>query len=131
MELPLPSSAAAPWLAPALWLVARGTVLLALAALAALALRRGSAAARHMVWALALAAMLALPAASLLIPEFELSFVRLVAVDGPAAAVVSGAAGGYAGMDWSTVVLAVWAVGLCVWVAYLAAIGYLAIRFLA
>ena len=27
--------------------------------------------------------------------------------------------------------LAVWAVGLCVWVVYLAAIGYLAIRFLA
>ena len=29
------------------------------------------------------------------------------------------------------ILLAVWAVGLCVWVAYLAAIGYLAIRFLA
>lgn len=111
MELPLPSSAAAPWLAPALWLVARGTVLLALAALVALALRRGSAAARHMVWALALAAMLALPAASLLIPPFELSFVRLVAVDGPAAGAVPGTAGGPGGTDWSTVVLAVWAAG--------------------
>jgi beta-lactamase regulating signal transducer with metallopeptidase domain len=110
MDLPLPASAAAPWLAPALWLVARGTVLLALAALAALALRRGSAAARHMVWALALGAMLALPAASLLIPQWELSFVHLVAVDGAAGGVVQGNAG-RGGMDWSTLVLLVWLAG--------------------
>jgi beta-lactamase regulating signal transducer with metallopeptidase domain len=110
MDLPLPASAAAPWLAPALWLVARGTVLLALAALAALALRRGSAAARHMVWALALGAMLALPAASLLIPHWELSFVHLVAVDGAAGGAVQGSAV-RGGMDWSTVVLLAWLAG--------------------
>ncbi|HEY0019987.1 MAG TPA: M56 family metallopeptidase [Longimicrobium sp.] len=114
MDLPLPSSVAAPWLAPALWLVARGTVLLGAAALAALALRRGSAAARHMVWALALAAMLALPAASLLIPRWELSFVRLVAVDAPAGAAAAAAAGAGGGVDWSTLVLAVWLAGAAV-----------------
>lgn len=110
MDLPLPASAAAPWLAPALWLVVRGTVLLALAALAALALRRASAAARHLAWALALGTMLALPAASLLIPHWELSFVHLVPVDGAARAPAAGG-GGRAGMDWSTVVLVVWMAG--------------------
>lgn len=112
MDLPLPSSAAAPWLAPALWLVARGTLLLVIAVFAAAALRRGSPAARHMVWALALGAMLALPAASLLIPEWELSFVHVVSVDGPSgAAAAQAAATGPAGMPWSTLVLLVWAAG--------------------
>jgi beta-lactamase regulating signal transducer with metallopeptidase domain len=111
MDLPLPSSVAAPWLAPALWLVARGTLLLVIAALVALALRRGSPAARHMVWALALGAMLALPAASLLIPEWELSFVRVVPVDGPAGAAAQAAGTGPAGIPWSTLVLLVWSAG--------------------
>lgn len=115
MDLPLPSSAAAPWLAPALWLVTRGTLLLVIAALVALALRRGSPAARHMVWALALGAMLALPAASLLIPEWELSFVRVVSLDGPAAALTSrAAAAGPAGVPWSTLVLLAWTAGASV-----------------
>ncbi|MBW3571405.1 MAG: HEAT repeat domain-containing protein [Gemmatimonadetes bacterium] len=112
MDLPLPSSAAAPWLAPALWLVARGTLLLVAAAFAALALRRGSPAARHMVWVLALGAMLDLPAASLLTPEWELSFVRVVSLDGPAgAAAAGGAAGGPGAIAWSTLVLMAWAAG--------------------
>jgi beta-lactamase regulating signal transducer with metallopeptidase domain len=111
MDLPLPSSAAAPWLAPALWLVARGTLLLAAAALAAFALRRGSPAARHMVWALALGAMLALPAASLLIPEWELPFVHIVSLDGAPSAAARGAGAGPAGMSWSTLVLLAWMAG--------------------
>jgi beta-lactamase regulating signal transducer with metallopeptidase domain len=112
MDLPLPSSAAAPWLAPALWLVARGTLLLLVAALLAVALRRGSPAARHLVWALALGAMLALPAASLLIPEWELSFVHVVSLDGPAGAAAARVAStGPAGIPWSTLVLLAWAAG--------------------
>ncbi|HEX2076527.1 MAG TPA: M56 family metallopeptidase [Longimicrobium sp.] len=110
MDVSLPSSAAAPWLASAVWLVARGTLLLAAAALAALALRRGSAASRHLVWGLALAAMLALPAASLLMPRWEMPFVHL-----PAAAPSAGAAGDAAsaggGLPWSTIVLLAWAAG--------------------
>lgn len=113
MELSLPAHAAAPWLAPALWLVARGTVLLALAALAVLALWRASAATRHLVWALALAGMLALPALSLAAPRWELPWVHVAALGTP----VAGAAvpaGGEREFPWGMVVLAVWALGAAV-----------------
>lgn len=112
MDVSLPAHAAAPWLAPALWLVARGTVLLALAALAVLALRRASAATRHLPWALALAGMLALPALTLAAPRWELPWVHVVALGAPPpAAGPWGAGDGDAGSPWGTVVLAVWAVG--------------------
>ncbi|HEX6913399.1 MAG TPA: M56 family metallopeptidase, partial [Longimicrobium sp.] len=109
MDLSLPAHAAAPWLAPALWLVARATVLLALAALAVLALRRAPAAVRHMAWAMAMAGMLALPALSLAAPRWELPWVHVAALQ----AVVpgAGAAPGEAGVPWGMVVLAVWAAG--------------------
>lgn len=112
MDVSLPAHAAAPWLAPALWLVARGTVLLVLAAVAALALRRASAATRHMVWALALAGMLALPALTLAAPRWELPWVHVVSLDAPVLAGWAGAAApGDAGMSWGTMVLIAWAVG--------------------
>lgn len=112
MDVSLPAHAAAPWLAPALWLVARGSVLLVLAALAALALRRASAATRHMAWALALSGMLVLPALSLAAPRWELPWVHVVALDAPALLAATGLpADGDAGMPWGTVVLALWAVG--------------------
>lgn len=110
MELPLPASAAAPWLAPALWLAARATLVLLLAGIAAFALRRASAAARHLVWALALGSLLVLPAATLLVPDWELPFVRLVSVEG-AAGPTSAPGGGAAGAGWGTIVLAAWAAG--------------------
>jgi beta-lactamase regulating signal transducer with metallopeptidase domain len=109
VDLSLPATAAAPWLAPALWLVARGTVLLVLAALAALALRRASAAARHVAWALALSGMLLLPVLTLAAPRWELPWVRVVSLDGPA--VLGAAPGGEAGIGWGAVVLAAWAAG--------------------
>src|SRR5947209_16772288 len=49
----------------------KGTVLLALAAVAALLLRRDSAATRHLVWLLAIGALLAAPALSLLLPQWR------------------------------------------------------------
>jgi beta-lactamase regulating signal transducer with metallopeptidase domain len=110
MDVTLPALSDAPWLAPALWLVARGTVLLALAALAALALRRASAAARHLAWALALGGMLALPALTLAAPRWELPWVRLAAVDAAPAVFRAGAAAG-AQVPWGTVVLALWLAG--------------------
>jgi beta-lactamase regulating signal transducer with metallopeptidase domain len=112
VDVSLPAHAAAPWLAPALWLVLRGTVLLALAALAALALRRASAATRHLAWALALSGMLALPALTLAAPRWELPWLHVVPLDAPAF-IDAAAVGepGDAGIPWGTVVLAVWAVG--------------------
>src|SRR5262245_54823383 len=50
----------------------KGTALLAVAGLLALALRRASAATRHLLWALALAGLLALPVLSLLLPRWQL-----------------------------------------------------------
>lgn len=112
MDVLLPAHAAAPWLAPALWLVARGSVLLVLAAVAALALRRASAATRHMAWALALSGMLVLPALTLAAPRWELPWVRVVALDAPALLAATGLpAEADAGISWGTIVLVVWAVG--------------------
>ncbi|HEX6039090.1 M56 family metallopeptidase [Longimicrobium sp.] len=111
MDLSLPAHAAAPWLAPALWLVARGTVLLVLAAVAVLALRRASAAARHMAWALALTGMLALPVLSLAAPRWELPWVHVVSMGAPAFASGDAPLGAGRGTPWGAVVLAAWAVG--------------------
>src|SRR5437867_3852927 len=49
----------------------KGTVLLMLAAIAAIILRRDSAATRHLVWLLALVAMLAVPVLSAMLPEWR------------------------------------------------------------
>jgi beta-lactamase regulating signal transducer with metallopeptidase domain len=112
VDVSLPAHAAAPWLAPALWLVARGTVLLVLAAVAALALRRASAATRHLVWALALVGMLALPALTLAAPRWELPWLHVAPLQVPAFIAGAGAPlQGDAGTPWGTMVLAAWAVG--------------------
>ncbi len=49
----------------------KGTVLLALAAVAALILRRDSAATRHLVWLLAIVAMLVVPVLSAMLPQWR------------------------------------------------------------
>jgi beta-lactamase regulating signal transducer with metallopeptidase domain/uncharacterized membrane protein len=49
----------------------KGTALLVVAAIAALALRRDSAATRHLVWLLAMAAMLAVPVLSAMLPRWR------------------------------------------------------------
>ena len=55
---------------------AKATILLALAWLAARLWRRGSAAARHQVWAMALCGLIALPAVSWLAPGWRLPVLR-------------------------------------------------------
>lgn len=49
----------------------KGTALLMLAAAAAIFLRRGSAAARHLVWTLAMVEMLAVPVLSVMLPQWR------------------------------------------------------------
>src|SRR5437763_8461247 len=49
----------------------KGTVLLVLAAVAAVILRRDSAATRHLVWLLAMAALLVVPALSAMLPRWR------------------------------------------------------------
>ena len=50
----------------------KGMILLALAGLVVLAIRRASASARHLVWTLALAGLLLSPAVSLVMPMWQL-----------------------------------------------------------
>lgn len=50
---------------------AKGTVLLGLAAIAAVGLRRDSAATRHLVWLFAMVALLVVPAMSVMLPEWR------------------------------------------------------------
>src|SRR5215212_8362134 len=49
----------------------KGTALLVLAAIAAVILRRDSAATRHLVWLLAISAMLAVPVLSAVLPQWR------------------------------------------------------------
>ncbi|HEV3049653.1 MAG TPA: M56 family metallopeptidase, partial [Longimicrobium sp.] len=53
-------------------LALKGTVVLAAAALATLALRRASAAARHLVWTLAFGGLLALPVLGVAVPRWQI-----------------------------------------------------------
>ena len=81
----------------------KSTVVLAVAALAALALRRRSAAARHLVWTAAVAALVALPPSAWMLPALRLpagqggpmAVFRVVVngVAGPAVGSMGGSAG--------------------------------------
>ena len=73
--------AAAAWtpaLASAALVVAKSTLLLCTAALAAHVLRRGSAAARHLVWCLALGGATALPLLALVVPGWKPAFLAVL-----------------------------------------------------
>src|SRR5260370_42003658 len=86
----------------------KGTFILIAAGLLSMALRRASAGARHLVWALAFAALLLLPVLSLAVPRWTVtapqSAVRLAA---PAQAVTVSKAVP-AGVDW---IVLIWAIG--------------------
>ncbi|HRI53875.1 MAG TPA: hypothetical protein PLW65_27235, partial [Pseudomonadota bacterium] len=55
----------------------QGTVILALAAVATLLLRRAAAALRHLVWGLAVSGLLAAPVLSALLPRWEVPLASL------------------------------------------------------
>ena len=68
---------------PALWLIAKATAVLALAAIVqAVIHRRGSAALRHLVWTLAIVGVLLLPILSIALPEWTV--VTRTATNNPA-----------------------------------------------
>ena len=75
----------AAWL-PALDVMLKATLVLAVASVATLALGRASAAMRHMVWTLAIISALLLPALSIALPRWQLPIVRLTSSAGPSAA---------------------------------------------
>jgi HEAT repeat protein/beta-lactamase regulating signal transducer with metallopeptidase domain len=77
------------WLAAA-DAVVKATLLLGVAGIAALALRRASAATRHLVWTLALVSALVLPALSIALPRWHMPFL-LVAAPEPVAHIVDAA----------------------------------------
>ncbi|HEU4561914.1 MAG TPA: M56 family metallopeptidase [Longimicrobium sp.] len=122
-----------PALAQAALIVAKSTLLLGAAALGAHALRRSSAAARHMVWSLALAGLMALPALAFLLPSWKPAALAVLrpAVDVGAAVTseVTAAASGPQ-LSLETVLLAVWAAGALVVLARLVR-GLFAVRRLA
>src|SRR3954453_6160083 len=76
--------------------VAKASLILAVTALTAAALRRASASARHLIWTLGLLSALAPPALSLALPRWELPIVTLspgVPPDGGAHMTASGGNG--------------------------------------
>ena len=120
----MPSPAAwTPTLASAALIVAKSTLLLSAAGLAARGLRRGSAAARHLVWSLALGGAMALPALALVVPGWKPAFLAILH---PAAVATGiGSAAGAAGapaLPLTALLVAVWAAGAA-WVLARLAIG--------
>ena len=73
---------AASWL-PAADIVVKATLMFAAAGAAAFGLRRGSAAARHLIWTLALAGVLLLPILSIALPRWSMP---LLTIEGAASA---------------------------------------------
>lgn len=69
-------SAGASWISVA-DAIAKASLLFAAAGLVAFVLRRGSAAARHMIWTLALLSVLVLPALSMALPRWQLPLLTL------------------------------------------------------
>jgi hypothetical protein len=73
-------------------LIAKATFILAVAGMVAFALRRGTAAARHAAWALALGGIVALPLVAGVVPSLPVSFLPALAVEQGTGAESAGAA---------------------------------------
>ncbi|MFL5383797.1 MAG: M56 family metallopeptidase [Longimicrobiaceae bacterium] len=116
----MPAAAWTPALASAALVVAKSTLLLGGAAVAAHALRRGSAAARHLVWSLALGAAMALPALALVVPGWKPGFLAVLRPSPGAWGMEAGAAAAVPALSLATVAALVWAAGAAVVLARLA-----------
>jgi TonB family protein len=119
-----------PMMTPDLWLsllmdgALKGSVILAAAALATRLLRKQAAALRHLVWAAAVVSLLALPAASRLMPAWQSGVYEKVAslaagpvaqpspeaaIENPMAVAAGGVQKKSGGRTW--ILIAIWAVG--------------------
>jgi beta-lactamase regulating signal transducer with metallopeptidase domain len=90
-----------PWIAAVLAAAVRGAPLLLLAAVAVLGWRRSSAAARHLVWLVAIAAMLALPLLSASLPAWRVALLpppEVVATEPPSVTLSEAASPSMAGL---------------------------------
>ena len=122
----LPSGLTDTWSWTLALILAKSTLVLCAAALAARALRHGSAARRHLVWTLSLGALLALPLLALGLPAWKLPFRQIHTL--PAAAGVGGvAAAGPATVAPGTWVALAWALGAAAVLARMAA-GWAGVR---
>src|SRR5689334_12464256 len=65
--------------------ILKATLIFAIAGIVSFGLRRRSAAVRHMVWTLALASVLVVPALSLVLPRWQLNLVTIDSRSLPAA----------------------------------------------
>ena len=80
----LPSSTLTAWL-PLLDAIAKATIILGVAGVTTVLLRRASAASRHLVWTAALLAALVLPVLSMALPRWQMAVVTLPSVASPSA----------------------------------------------
>jgi len=119
-----------PALAQAALMVAKSTLLLGAAAVGARAMRRASAAARHLVWSLALGGLMALPALAFLLPDWKPAALAVLRPPAQAGEAWAGAAPAVPSLSLAAVLLAAWAAGAVYVLARLAR-GLLAVRRLA
>ncbi|MBI3696152.1 MAG: M56 family metallopeptidase [Acidobacteria bacterium] len=88
----------------------KGTALLALAWMVSLAIRRASAAARHLLWSMALGGLLALPLLLLVMPAWHVRVVHVPALASFESAAATGAASP-ARVNWEDLAFFVWLAG--------------------
>jgi beta-lactamase regulating signal transducer with metallopeptidase domain len=130
MEPSIPSGLTESWTWALALVLLKSSLVLAAAALAARSLRHGSAARRHLVWTLALGALLVLPLMSLGLPAWKLSFLQIPTL--PAVVSAGGAMAGAepAGLGTGAALALLWTLGVAVVLGRMAA-GWLGVRRLA
>lgn len=93
-------------------LAIKATLLIAFAGLTTLALRRSSAAIRHLLWLSALSALVILPLTIIAIPAWHPDVPQAATLASTARTIVTVAAGSQAKtVPWSSIILGVWAAG--------------------
>ncbi|HEX8360515.1 MAG TPA: M56 family metallopeptidase [Longimicrobium sp.] len=131
MEPSLPSGLTESWAWALALVLLKSSLVLGAAAIAARALRHGSAARRHLVWTLALGALLVLPLMSLGLPAWELAFLQIPTL--PAAVADAGgrvAAAEPARLGTGALLALLWALGVAAVLGRMAA-GWMGVRRLA